>query len=70
MVNIVFAILWGLVGVACLVGLYWLVLWVFNWLGLPVPEKVGKVVLVIIVLLAIIWLATILFRGGPAFPFH
>jgi hypothetical protein len=66
MKRLILTILYGLVMLAIIVGLYYVALWVFAELAIPVPLMAVKIVFVIIVLVAIIWLVRVLFgEGGP-----
>jgi hypothetical protein len=64
MLSVALAIIYFLIGVCVIFGLYHLILWVFGQIGVPVPAMAVKVVMVILVLVAIAWLIMALFGGG------
>ena len=64
MVSIAIAILWLLVGLCVVVGVYYVAVWVFAQLGIPIPAMALKIVLIIIGLIALIYLIGILSGGG------
>jgi hypothetical protein len=67
--NMLITILWALVYLAIIVGVLYLVLWVFSKLGIAIPSNIINVIWVIVVLLAIIWLVSHFWggSGGPDF---
>ena len=66
--SLVIGLLWILLAVVLIAGVFLAVLWVLRYIGLPVPPQVDKFGLLIIALLALIWLVTLVI-GGAA-PFH
>jgi hypothetical protein len=62
-------VLYCLIGLCVLVGVFYVVLWVLGKLGIDVPPKAVTIVWVIICLLILIWLIQALFGGG-GMPFH
>lgn len=52
-----------LIAIACVVGLYYLVIWVLDYLGIPVPQMVLRIVFLILGLLILAWVVSI-FIGG------
>lgn len=65
--NLIIGILWILLGVVLLAGVFLAVLWVLRYIGLPIPPQVDKFGLLIIALLALIWLVTLVIGGAPPF---
>jgi hypothetical protein len=49
-------ILYALLSLAIAVGVIYLILWVLGMLGLAIPPNIVKVVWVILLLLAVIWI--------------
>ena len=69
MAEIAIGILWFLVGLIILAGIVYLAIWVIESFIHPIPERVKQGVWVIILLIALIYLITILVGGGaPSFP--
>ena len=68
MTAIAISILWFLVGVVVLAGVIYLAIWVIESFVQPIPAKVKQGVWVVILLLALIYLLTIL--AGGSSPFH
>ncbi len=67
--SLIISILWILLAIVILVGVFWLVVWVFEQLGLPLPQKALHLALVALVILVLIWLLTALVGGGGlSFP--
>jgi hypothetical protein len=64
MAHLIISILWILVAVALLVGLYYVIIWVFEQLGLPLPAMAVKIGFIVIGLLVLIWLISAIFGGG------
>ena len=65
--SLIIGLLWILLAVALIVGVFLAVLWLLRYIGLPIPPQVDKFGLVIIALLALIWLVTLLIGGAPPF---
>jgi hypothetical protein len=65
--SLVVGLLWILLAVVLLAGVFLAVVWVLRYIGLPVPPQVDKFGLLIIALLALIWLVTLLIGGAPPF---
>jgi hypothetical protein len=70
MTAIAISILWFLVGVIILAGIVYLAIWVIESFVQPIPAKVKQGVWVIILLIALIYLITILAGGQSAFHFR
>lgn len=70
MAEIAIGILWFLVGLIILAGIVYLAIWVIEQFIHPIPERVKQGVWVIILLIALIYLITILVGGGsvPRIP--
>lgn len=66
MAEIAIGILWFLVGLIILAGIVYLAIWVIEQFIHPIPERVKQGVWVIILLIALIYLITILVGGGSA----
>jgi hypothetical protein len=66
--SLIIGLLWILLAVVLIAGVFLAVLWVLRYIGLPVPPQVDKFGLLIIALLALIWLVTLVIGGGSA-PF-
>jgi hypothetical protein len=64
MAEIAIGVLWFLVGLIILCGIVYLGIWVIEQFVHPIPEKVKQGVWVIILLIALIYLITILVGGG------
>jgi len=58
------SILWALVSLCIAVGVIYLILWVIGQLGLVIPANIVKIIWVVLVLLAIIWIVQHFFIGG------
>jgi hypothetical protein len=56
-------ILWALVWLCIIVLVIWVILWVLDQLGFSIPANILKIIWVIVVLIAIIWLITHFFTG-------
>lgn len=65
--GLIVGLLWILLAVVLIAGVFLAVLWVLRYIGLPVPPQVDKFGLLIIALLALIWLVTLLVGGAPPF---
>ena len=57
-------ILWALVSLCVVVAVIYLIIWVLGQIGLTIPANVLKIVWVILVLLAIIFICQHFFSGG------
>ena len=69
MLHLVIEVLWFLVVLCLLVGAAWLVVWVLEQLGIPVPPMVLKIALLIVGLLCLIYFLTMIAGGGGvSFP--
>jgi hypothetical protein len=64
---LIVGLLWVLLAVVLIAGVFLAVLWVLRYIGLPVPPQVDKFGLLIIALLALIWLVTLVLGGGSPF---
>ena len=67
MAAIAIGVLWFLVGLIVLAGVIYLAIWVIETFVTAIPEMIKKGVWVIVLLLALIYLISILVGGGPAF---
>jgi hypothetical protein len=56
-------VIYVLIAIACVVGLYYLVVWVLEYLGIPIPVMVLRIVFLILALLILAWVVSI-FLGG------
>lgn len=65
--NLIVGLLWILLAIVLIAGVFLAVLWVLRYIGLPIPPQVDKFGLLIIALLALIWLVTLAIGGG-GFP--
>jgi uncharacterized protein YhhL (DUF1145 family) len=70
MAEIVIGILWFLVFLVILAGVIYLAIWVIENFVHPIPERIKQGVWVVVLLIALIYLITILIGGGgmPALP--
>jgi len=64
---LIIGLLWVLLAVVLIAGVFLAVLWVLRYIGLPIPPQVDKFGLLIIALLALIWLVTLILGGGSPF---
>lgn len=69
MTAIAIAILWFLVGLIILAGIVYLAIWVIESFIHPIPEMVKKGIWVVILLIALIYLITVVVGGGTPFRF-
>lgn len=58
------AILWALVSLCVAVAVIYLIFWVLGQLGINIPANIVKIIWVILVLLAIIFIAQHFFVGS------
>lgn len=63
--QMIIDIIYVLITIACVVGLYYLVVWVLEYLGIPIPVMVLRIVFLILALLILAWVVSI-FLGGTA----
>ena len=61
---LVIGLLWILLFIVLIAGIFLAALWVLRYIGLPIPPQVDKFGLLIIALLALIWLVTLIIGGG------
>jgi hypothetical protein len=66
--NLIVGLLWILLAIVLIAGVFLAVLWVLRYIGLPIPPQVDKFGLLIVALLALIWLVTLAIGGGGGFP--
>lgn len=68
--QLIIDIIYVLIAIACVVGLYYLIVWVLEYLGIPVPMMVLRIVFLILALLILAWVVSIFIGGSPplAFP--
>lgn len=63
--QLIIDVIYVLITIACVVGLYYLVIWVLEYLGIPIPMMVLRIVFLILALLILAWVVSI-FLGGAA----
>jgi hypothetical protein len=63
--QLIIDVIYVLITIACVVGLYYLVVWVLGYLGVPIPQRVLGIIFLIIGLLILAWVVSI-FIGGSA----
>lgn len=63
--QLIIDVIYVLIAIACVVGLYYLVVWVLEYLGIPVPQMVLRVVFLILGLLILAWVVSIFIGGAP-----
>jgi hypothetical protein len=66
--ELIIQVIYVLIAIACVVGLYYLVVWVLDYLGIPVPQMVLRIVFLIIALFILAWVVSI-FVGGSTIGF-
>jgi hypothetical protein len=64
MAEIAIGILWFLVGLIILAGIVYLAIWVIESFIYPIPELVKRGIWVIILLIALIYLISVVVGGG------
>jgi hypothetical protein len=64
---LIVGLLWILLCVVLIAGVFLATLWVLRYIGLPIPPQVDNFGLLIIALLALIWLVTLIIGGGSPF---
>jgi len=71
MASLAINVLWFLIGLIVLCGVVWLAIWVIEQFIMPIPDQIKKGIWVIVLLLALIFLITVI-AGGGSFPriFH
>ena len=69
MAGIAINVLWFLIGLIVLCGIVYLAIWVIEQFIMPIPDQIKKGIWVIVLLLALIFLITVLVGGGGN-PFH
>jgi hypothetical protein len=69
MADIAIGVLWFLVGLILLAGVIYLAIWVIESFIMPIPEMIKKGVWVIVLLIALIYLITVLVGGGHPIRF-
>jgi hypothetical protein len=67
--EIAIGVLWFLVGLILLAGVVYLAIWVIESFIMAIPEMVKKGVWVIILLIALIYLITLIIGGGHPIRF-
>lgn len=68
MIDIAIGVLYFLIGLIVLAGIIYLAIWVIESFIHPIPERVKQGIWVIVLLLALIYLLTVLAGGGKS-PF-
>jgi hypothetical protein len=69
MADIAIGVLWFLVGLILLAGVIYLAIWVIEQFIMPIPEMIKKGVWVVVLLIALIYLITVLVGGGHPIRF-
>jgi hypothetical protein len=69
MADIAIGVLWFLVGLILLAGVIYLAIWVIESFIMPIPEMIKKGVWVIVLLIALIYLITVVVGGGHPIRF-
>jgi hypothetical protein len=64
------SILWALVSLCITVAIIYLIIWVLGKLGLVIPATILRIIWVILVLLAIIWIIEHFFTGRSGIVIH
>lgn len=72
MIALAIQVLWLLIGIICLAGVIWLVLYGIKHFVTPIPERLEQGIWFIVLILIIIGALTILGGGGihPPFQLH
>ena len=68
--GLIIGLLWILLAIVLITGVFLAALWLLRYVGLPIPPQVDKFGLVIIALLALIWLVTLVLGGNVGSAFH
>lgn len=58
-----------LIAICCVVGLYYLVVWVLEYLGIPIPVMVLRIIFLILALIILAWVVSIFLGGGGSIGF-
>jgi hypothetical protein len=69
MINLAIQILWLLIGIICLAGVIWLVLYGIKTFVVDIPPRLEQGIWFIVLLLVIIGALTLLAGGGFHAPF-
>jgi hypothetical protein len=70
MVGLAISILWLAIGIICVCGCIWLLLYAIK-MFVPIPGRIEQLVWVIVLILCLIYALTLLAGGGGAVaPFH
>ncbi len=70
MIGLAISVLWLLIGIVCLAGVIWLVLYGIKKFVTPIPDRLEQGIWFIVLLLCVIGALTILAGGtfhGPSF---
>lgn len=59
-------ILYGLLYLAGIILVVYIIFWILGLLGVAIPENIKKVIWAIVLILAIIWIVSAFFQGGDA----
>lgn len=70
MIALAIQVLWLLIGIICLAGVVWLVLYGIKRFVTPVPERLEQGIWFIVLLLIIIGALSLLAGGGVHAPFQ
>lgn len=70
MIALAIQVLWLLIGIICLAGVVWLVLYGIKKFVTPVPERLEQGIWFIVLLLIIIGALSLLAGGGVHAPFQ
>lgn len=65
MPHLIITIIWILVLIALFAAAYYLIVWVFQQLGWPLPSMALKCLAIALVLIAIAWVISAFLGAGP-----
>ena len=58
------SVLYGLLYLAGVILVVYVILWILGLLGIAIPENIKKVIWAIVIILCLIWIVSNLFTGG------
>ena len=67
MIEIAIGVLWFLIGLIILAGIVYLAIWVIETFIYPIPERIKQGIWVIVLLIALIYLISVLTGSAPSF---
>ncbi len=67
--QLIIDVIYVLIAIACVVGLYYLIVWVLEYLGIPIPQMVLRIVFLILALLILAWVVSIFIGGSTSVGF-